>query len=54
MSKVSVAARCVLAATVEWGQNQVGTVTSYVPFTLRGGAVPGQRVPFGPVWQATP
>jgi hypothetical protein len=40
---------CVLAAVVGWGQNQVATVTSYTPFTLRGAAIPGQGVPMWPV-----
>src|ERR1700722_13220290 len=50
MRKVPMATCCVLAAVVGWGQNQVATVTSSTPFTLRGAAVtPGQGVPTWPV-----
>jgi|HubBroStandDraft_1064217.scaffolds.fasta_scaffold94505_2 hypothetical protein len=50
MRKVPMATCCVLAAVVGWGQNQVATVTSSTPFTLRGAAVtPGQGVPMWPI-----
>jgi hypothetical protein len=50
MRKVPMAMCCVLMAAVVWGQNQIATVTSSAPFTLRGAAVtPGQGVPMWPI-----
>lgn len=50
MRKASVMACMMLAAVTAWAQNQVATVTSSAPFTLRGATVtPGQGVPTWPV-----
>jgi hypothetical protein len=51
MRKASVVvAWMLLAAVTAWAQNQLATVTSSAPFTLRGATVtPGQGVPTWPV-----
>jgi hypothetical protein len=50
MRRVSAVALMLLAAAVASAQNQVATVTSSAPFTLRGATVmPGQGVPTWPI-----
>lgn len=50
MRKVLVAASLVLVSVAVWAQNQVASVTSSSPFTLRGAALtPGQGVPTWPI-----
>jgi len=50
MRRVSAVALMVLTAAAASAQNQVATVTSSAPFTLRGAAViPGQGVPTWPI-----
>jgi hypothetical protein len=50
MRKLLVAACLVMMSVAAWAQNQVATVTSSSPFSLRGATVtPGQGVPTWPI-----